>query len=154
MEMATKGPVMDWSPDNGLPNRYKLWKQKCILLFETLLCEKTEEYQCKMLLCYSLSDRGLELFNSWTFSAVEKKVLTNYWKNFEVYVKPQANQIMARYKLYCLKQLTQSVDLWIAQASELATEAGFDSAIRDEMLRDHIVFATNFETVRTNYVSK
>ena len=72
MEMATKGPVMDWSPDNGLPNRYKLWKQKCILLFETLLCEKTEEYQCKMLLCYS-GDRGLELFNSWTFSAVEKK---------------------------------------------------------------------------------
>ena len=37
MEMATNGPVMDWSPDNGLPNRYK---QKCILLFETLLCVK------------------------------------------------------------------------------------------------------------------
>ena len=56
---------------------------------------------------------------------------------------------MARYKLYCLKQLTQSVDFWITQASELTTEAGFDSAIRDEMLRDNIVFATNFETVRT-----
>ena len=66
-----------------------------------------------------------------------------------MYVKPQASQIMARYKLYCLKQLTKSVDLWITQASELTTEAGFDSAIRDEMLRDHIVFATNFETVRT-----
>ena len=56
---------------------------------------------------------------------------------------------MARYKLYCLKQLTLCVDLWNAQASELATEAGFYSAIRDEMLRDHIVFATTFETVRT-----
>ena len=90
--------------------------------------------------CYS-GDRGLELFNLTN--------LTNYWENFEVYVKPQPNQIMARYKLYCLKQLTQLVDLWITQAIELATEAGFDSDIRDEMLRDHIVFATNFETVHT-----
>ena len=56
---------------------------------------------------------------------------------------------MASYKLYCLKQLTQSDDLWITQVSELTTDAGFDSAIRDEMLRDHIVFATNFETIRT-----
>ena len=23
--MATKGPVIDWSPDNGLPNTYKLY---------------------------------------------------------------------------------------------------------------------------------
>ena len=41
---------------------------------------------------------------------------------------------MSRYKLYFLKQLTQSVDLWIAQASELTTEAGFDSGIRDEIV--------------------
>ena len=56
---------------------------------------------------------------------------------------------MARYKPYFPKQLTQSVHLWIAQASELATEAGFDSVIRDEMLRNYIVFTTNFEIVRT-----
>ena len=47
--METKGPVMDRSPDNGLPNRYKLWKQKCILLFETTLSKNPEEYQCKIL---------------------------------------------------------------------------------------------------------
>ena len=68
-------------------------------------------------------------------------------------LKPQVNQIMGRYKLYCLKQLTQSVDLWIAQASMLATEAGFDSAIRDEMLRDHIVFARTLKQFVPN-VSK
>ena len=32
--------------------------------------------------------------------------------------------------------------------SALATETVFDSAVRDAMLRDHIVFATNVETVR------
>ena len=45
---------------------------RSVYYFLRLLCEKTEEYQCKMLLCYS-SDRGLELFNSWTLSPVEKK---------------------------------------------------------------------------------
>ena len=112
MDMSTKGPSMDWSPDSNLPNRYKLWKQKCNLIFDTILCEKSEEYKCKMLLCYS-GDRGLELFNSWTLTAAEQKKLLHYWQNFETYVKPQANQIMARYKLYCLKQNSQSVDIWL-----------------------------------------
>ena len=148
MDMSTKGPSMDWSPDSNLPNRYKLWKQKCNLIFDTILCEKSEEYKCKMLLCYS-GDRGLELFNSWTLTTAEQKKLLNYWQNFENYVKPQANQIMARYKLYCLKQNSQSVDIWLTSASELATESGYTVNIRDEMLRDHIVFATNSEMVRT-----
>ena len=93
--------------------------------------------------------RGLELFNSWTLTAAEQKKLLHYWQNFETYVKPQANQIMARYKLYCLKQNLQSVDIWLTSASELATESGYTVNIRDEMLRDHIVFATNSEMVRT-----
>ena len=61
----------------------KLWEQKCIAYYLLrLICERKnpEEYQCKMLLCYS-GDRGLELFNSWTLSPVGKKVITNYWKN-------------------------------------------------------------------------
>ena len=52
MEMATKGPVMDWILDNGLPNTYKLWKQKCILLFETLLCERKKTQKNISVKCY------------------------------------------------------------------------------------------------------
>ena len=33
---TTKGPQMDWAPNNGLPNRYKLSKQICIMLFDTV----------------------------------------------------------------------------------------------------------------------
>ena len=120
MDMSTKGPSMDWSHDSNLSNRYKLWKQKCNLIFDTILCEKSEENKCKMLLCYS-GDPGLELFNSWTLTTAEQKKLSNYWQNFETYVKPQANQIMAQYKLYCLKQNSQRVDIWLTSASELAT---------------------------------
>ena len=138
---TTKGPQMDWTPDNGIQNRYKLWKQKFILLFDTVLSEKNEEYRCKMLLCFT-GDRGLELnrfHNSWNLSVDEQKQLVNYWTNFETYVTPQANKIMARYKLHCLQQHEQSIDIWITAASELATECGYGE-IRDEMLRDHIVF--------------
>ena len=100
-----------------------------------------------MLLCFA-GDRGLELYNSWNLSVDKQKKLVNYWTNFETYVTPQANKIMARYKLHCLQQQEQSIDIWIMAASELATECGYGE-IRDEMLRDHIVFVTNSEAVRT-----
>ena len=55
---------------------------------------------------------------------------------------------MDRYKLHCLQQQEQSIDIRITAASGLATECGYGE-IRDEMLRDHIMFATNSEVVRT-----
>ena len=73
----------------------------------------------------------------------------NFWANFETYVTPHANQIMTRYKLHWFRQQEQSIDIWIMAASDLATECGYGE-IRDEMLRDHIVFASVSEVVRTN----
>ena len=55
---------------------------------------------------------------------------------------------MVHYKLHCLQQEEQLIDIWITTASELAIESGYGE-IRDEMLRDHIGFANNSEVVRT-----
>ena len=33
MEMATKGPVMDWSPDNGLPNEIQIMETEVYFTF-------------------------------------------------------------------------------------------------------------------------
>ena len=100
-----------------------------------------------MLLCFA-GDRGLELYNSWNLHVDKQKQLVNYLTNFETYVTPQANKSMARYKLHCLQQQEQSIDIWITAASELATECGYGE-IRDEMLRDHIVFATQKQCVQS-----
>ena len=84
MELTKSGPDLDWTPDNGLPQRYKLWwQQKCNLLFDTVLREKSEEYKCKLLLCY-YGDRELELFNSWTLTTAQHKILKNYWDNLKL----------------------------------------------------------------------
>ena len=69
-----KGPVMDWSTDEGLYNRYKIWKQQCELLFTGPLVKLEEVVKCKYLLYWS-DQRGLELFNSWDLSEDEQKVL-------------------------------------------------------------------------------
>ena len=42
-----KGPVMDWSTDEGVYNRYKLWKQHCELLFTGPLVKLDEAIKCK-----------------------------------------------------------------------------------------------------------
>ena len=137
---------MDWTPNNGL-HRYKLWKKKGILLFDTVLSENNEECRSTMLLC-DVGDRGLELDNSWNLIIEQQKRLVNYWTNFKTYVISHANQIIVRYKPYCLQQEEQYIVIWITVSRSLATECYYGE-IRDKMLKYHIVFATNSEVVRT-----
>ena len=70
-----KGPSMDWSTDDNLYSRFKMWKQRCELLFTDPMVK------------YSAStfstEHGMELFNSWDLSADDQKKLTNYWERFE-----------------------------------------------------------------------
>lgn len=89
-----KGPSMDWSTDDNLYSRFKMWKQRCELLFTGPMVKIDEEVQCKHLLYWS-GEHGMELFNSWYLSADDQKKLKNYWERFENYVKPHSNELIA-----------------------------------------------------------
>ena len=96
---------MDWSTDENLYSRFKMWKQRCEMLFTGLMAKIDEEIQGKHLL-YWAGEHGLELFNSWGLSADEQKKLENYRKKFENYVKPHSHeQCPARNAMchYCQK---------------------------------------------------
>jgi len=55
-----KGPSMDWSTDNNLYSRFKMWKQRCELLFTGPMTKIEEEVQWKHLLYWS-GKHGMEL---------------------------------------------------------------------------------------------
>lgn len=59
-----KGFFMDWSIDDNLYSCFKMWKQRCELLFIGLMVKIDEEVQCKYFL-YWFGEYGMELFNSW-----------------------------------------------------------------------------------------
>ena len=69
-----KCPSMDWSREDNLYSRFKLWKQRCEMRLTDPMVKIDEEVQCKHLLCWSC-EHGMELFNSLDLSADDQKKL-------------------------------------------------------------------------------
>ena len=145
--LLNKGPSMDWTADEGLYSRYKMWKQRCELLFSGPMNETDEPVKCKYLL-YWAGERGLELFNSWGLSDDQEKVLKNYWDNFEAFIKPQSNELMAAWELNQTKQDNLSLEEFITKLRTLVKEANYLQEQQDRFLRDYLVIGMNSDKVR------
>ena len=95
-------PSMDWSTPGDIHKRYKLFKQKCSLIFDGPLSNKPEGKKAWLLLLWA-GDKGLEIYNTarWEDEADQFK-LKPIFEKFEAYTKPQSNQILSRYQLFYL----------------------------------------------------
>ncbi|XP_041362849.1 uncharacterized protein K02A2.6-like [Gigantopelta aegis] len=51
--LLDKGPSMNWATDDGLYRRFKIWKQRCELLFTGPMSRMDEEIKCKYLLYWA-----------------------------------------------------------------------------------------------------
>ena len=142
-----KGPSIDWSTDENLYSRFKMWKQRCELLFTGPMGKIDEEVKCKHLLYWS-GERGIELFNSWDLSAEQEKKLDNYWERFENFVKPHSNELIAAWELYNLRQGTLSLEEFIARLRILLKEANYPVEHNERFLRDFLVLGMNSDRVR------
>lgn len=58
----------------------------------------------------------------------------------EAYCKPQSNQILIRYDLRVLKQRKVTVKEFVTKAKQLVEEAGYPEQMKEEMVRDTLVF--------------
>ncbi|PFX17897.1 Retrovirus-related Pol polyprotein from transposon 17.6 [Stylophora pistillata] len=119
-------------------SQFKMWKQRCELLFTGPMAKIDEEIKCKHLLYWS-GEQGIELFNSWHLSADEQKKLDNYWERFEHFLKPHLNELIAAWELYNLRQGTLSLEEFIAKLRILVKEANYPAEHNDRFLRDVLV---------------
>ena len=60
-----KGPVMDWTKDIGLGERYRKWKKHVAVLFKGQLNTVGEGVKCNYII-YCSGDYGMELVDKWT----------------------------------------------------------------------------------------
>ena len=97
------GPHMDWTLDNGLYQRFKVFKERCIDILSVLLHVMAEENQVYYLR-YQTGEKGSKLISQWTVEgkitdndeeATSKKKLRTYWQLFEDYTKPRSNCLIA-----------------------------------------------------------
>ena len=93
-----KGPVMDWTNDTGLGERYRKWKKCVEVLFKGPLNAVAEGVKCTYIIYWS-GDHGMELVDKWTAEGKinygNKEQQNTYWTQFENYIHPQTNQLIA-----------------------------------------------------------
>ena len=138
---------MDWTADDGLYSRYKIWKQRCQILFTGPMSKVAEDIQCKYLL-YWAGECGLDLFNSWSVNDDEQQLLATYWTGFESFVKPQSNELMAAWELHHTKQESLSLEEFIAKLRILVKEANYPDGQHDRFLHDFLVFGMTSDRAR------
>ena len=79
MEEKYKAPIMDWLSPGDLNQRFKLFKQKCNLIFDGPLTEKEDAFKVRMLLLW-VDDKGLKLYNAHDFTVpAHALVLARVW---------------------------------------------------------------------------
>ncbi|KAJ8332643.1 hypothetical protein SKAU_G00424320 [Synaphobranchus kaupii] len=118
-------------------------------MFSGPLHAKEEEEKCSYLLLW-IGEKGRDIFNTWTLTADQRKVLTTYYDGFEAYVMPKANPIFARYKFH-EKMQGESFDQFVTELKLLVKDCNYLNS--DEMVRDRIVFAINSPRVREKLLS-
>ena len=149
-----KPPSMDFTSPGDMYKRYKLFKQKCQLIFDGPMKDQEEEYKVRMLLLW-VGDKGLEIYNTATFAnAADKLKLNPVLQKFEAYTKPQSNQILARYQLRCLKQDDLTLEEFVTRARTLVDDSGYADAVKQETLRDTLVFGIKSDKVRQDAITK
>ena len=125
---------MDWSTPGDIHKQYKLFMQKCSLIFDGPLSNKPEGQKARLLLLWA-GDKGLEIYNTarWEDEA-DKFKLKPIFEKFKAYTKPQSNQILSRYQLRCLKQDDMPLEEFLTKARTLIDDSGYDPAFKVETL--------------------
>ena len=153
--MADKfvAPSMDWSSPGDMHKRFKLFKQKCQLIFDGPFENVDEAKKVRHLLLW-VGDKGLEIYNTATFSTeADKLKIIPVLNVLENYTKPQSNQILARYQLRCLKQGDMPVEEFVTKARLLIDDGGYDQRIKMDTLRDTLVFGVTSDKVRRDAIA-
>ena len=97
------GPKMDWTLDNGLYQRFKVFKERCIDILSGPLHATPEENQVNYLR-YWMGEEGSKLIFQWTAEGkitdddeetTSKKKLRTYWQLFKDCTKPRSNSLIA-----------------------------------------------------------
>ena len=79
---------MDWSGPGDVHKRFKLFKQKCELIFDGPLSDAEEARKVRMLLLW-IGDKGLGIYNTATFENEEDRLRINpVFEKLEAYAKP------------------------------------------------------------------
>ena len=92
-----KGPILDWTNDNGLDECYRKWKKRVKVLFKGPLNTAGNAVKCNYII-YCSGDEGLDLVDKWEtegkLDAGNRDNPNRYFTLFEEHIAPKTNALI------------------------------------------------------------
>ena len=175
MAMSTleTGPKLNWTRDNQMYERYKVWKKKVEFIFCSALADSTPK-QLVSYLKYWMGDQGIPLIEKWEstgkqdYSNAEetpateggrRRILSSgykiqtYWDLLDEEFKPKGNKLLSIIELWtCSKQGDKPLNQWPTQVYNLVNICKYPEDSTDRIIRDVLIVGCNSNHARDKII--
>ena len=173
MSTLESGPKLDWTRDNQMYERYRIWKKKVEFIFCSALADSTPK-QLVSYLKYWMGDQGIPLIEKWESTgkldysnsretpATEGgrrgalssgyKVQT-YWDLLDEEFKPKGNKLLSIIELWTRsKQGDKPLNQWLTQIYNLVNICKYPEDSTDRIIRDVLIVGCNSNHARDKII--
>ena len=175
MAMSTleSGPKLDWTRDNQMYERYRIWKKKVEFIFCSALADSTPK-QLVSYLKYWMGDQGIPLIEKWEstgkldYSNAEetpateggrRRILSSgykvqtYWDLLDEEFKPKGNKLLSIIELWTRsKQGDKPLNQWLTQIYNLVNICKYPEDSTDRIIRDVLIVGCNSNHARDKII--
>ena len=175
MAMSTleSGPKLDWTRDNQMFERYRIWKKKVEFIFCSALADATPK-QLVSYLKYWMGDQGIPLIEKWEstgkldYSNAEetpateggrRRILSSgyrlqtYWDLLDEEFKPKGNKLLSIIELWThCKQGDKALNLWLTHVYNLVNICKYPEDSTDRIIRDVLIIGCNSHSARDKII--
>ena len=173
MSTLESGPKLDWTRDNQMYERYRIWRKKVEFIFCSALADSTPK-QLVSYLKYWMGDQGIPLIEKWESTgkldysnsretpATEggrRKALSSgyklqtYWDLLDEEFKPKANKLLSIIELWTRsKQGDRPLNQWLTQIYNLVNICKYPENSTDRIIRDVLIVGCNSNHARDKII--
>ena len=173
MSTLESGPKLDWTRDNQMYERYRIWKKKVEFIFCSALADSTPK-QLVSYLKYWMGDQGIPLIEKWEstgkldYSNAEetpatengrRRILSSgykvqtYWDLLDEEFKPKGNKLLSIIELWTRnKQGDKPLNQWLTQVYNLVNICKYPEDSTDRIFRDVLIVGCNSNHARDKII--
>ena len=173
MSTLESGPKLDWTRDNQMYERYRIWKKKVEFIFCSALADSTPK-QLVSYLKYWMGDQGIPLIEKWESTgkldysnsretpATEggrRRALSSgykvqtYWDLLDEEFKPKGNKLLSIIELWTRsKQGDKPLNQWLTQTYNLVNICKYPEDSTDRIIRDVLIVGCNSNHARDKII--
>ena len=175
MAMSTleSGPKLDWTRDNQMYERYRIWRKKVEFIFCSALADSTPK-QLVSYLKYWMGDQGIPLIEKWEstgkldYSNAKETPVTEggrrralssgykiqtYWDLLDEEFKPKGNKLLSIIELWTRsKQGDKPLNQWLTQIYNLVNICKYPEDSTDRIIRDVLIVGCNSNHARDKII--